>query len=76
MKPTSKQLDILRHSLGWPKNYRNHFSTGDGSKDFADCEALVAAGLMERREISWIPDNVYFVTELGRAVAESGGEQP
>lgn len=46
---TDKQRDILRHTLGVGRGrigWRNHFCTGPGSDDYADCEALVAAGLM------------------------------
>jgi hypothetical protein len=47
---SKRQLEILRHALGWPKNYRNRFCTWPGTKDYADCEALVA----ERRD--YCPD--------------------
>jgi hypothetical protein len=48
------QLHILQHSLGVDSHgrgnmYRNHFVTCEGTTDFPDCEALVAAGMMERR---------------------------
>ena len=49
---TEKQRDILRHALGVGRGrsgWRNHFVTGPGSDDYADCEALVAAGLMTKR---------------------------
>ena len=65
---SQRQRDILRHALGWPKNYRNHFCTGEGSDDFADCEVLVAAGMMARHKKGWVPDTIYTVTEQGRAV--------
>src|SRR6478609_3022343 len=44
-----KQLHILQHSLGLDEHgrgtmYRSHFVTGEGSKDHADCMALVEAG--------------------------------
>lgn len=46
------KLHILQHSLGLNQygegnQYRNHFATGPGSKDFDDCVSLVGAGLME-----------------------------
>lgn len=66
---SQRQRDILRHALGLPKNYRNYFCTGEGSDDFPDCEALVAAGMMVRDKRSWMPDYVYSVTEHGRKVA-------
>lgn len=65
---SQRQREILRHALGWPKNYRNHFCTGEGSNDFADCEALVSAGMMTRNKRDWVPDIIYTVTEYGRAV--------
>ena len=67
---TERQLQIIRHALGWPKDYRNHFVTGEGSKDFADCEALVAEGMMTSHKREWAPDyTIYVVTEKGRAAA-------
>jgi hypothetical protein len=66
---SQQQREILRHALGWPKNYRNHFCTGEGSDDFADCEALVEAGMMTRHKKSWVPDIIYMVTKQGRNVA-------
>ena len=46
-----KLLHILQHSLGLDqygngRQYRNHFVTGPGSKDFDDCRALVSEGMM------------------------------
>ena len=69
---TDRQREILRHALGLNRGvreYRNRFVTGEGSKDFADCEALVAAGLMARHSVAWIPDFTYVVTEIGRRAA-------
>ena len=37
---TKNQQDILRHALGIEqarREYRNHFVTGPGSDDYADC---------------------------------------
>ena len=64
-----RELGILRHALGWPKNYRNHFCTGEGSDDYPVCESLVEAGMMERHERSWCLDNIYVVTAKGREIA-------
>ena len=67
---TERQLQIILHAIGWPKDYRNHFVTREGSKDFAECEALVAAGMMTRHEKDWIHDYfIYAVTEQGRRAA-------
>ena len=62
---SQRQLEILRHAVGWPENYRNHFCTGEGSDDFEDCEALVAAGIMTRHKKGWVPDYIYTVGEQG-----------
>ena len=64
-----RELGILRHALGWPKNYRNYFFTGEGSDDYPVCESLVAAGMMERYEGSWRYDCRYVVTAKGREIA-------
>ena len=74
MTPTPRQIEILRHALGWPKNYRNHFVTGKGSDDFEDCEALTKGGLMIRTRVPFVVDTVYRVTELGRSALNSPGE--
>jgi hypothetical protein len=61
---SERQHGIILHTLGirdGKPGYRNHFCTGEGSDDFADCEALVAAGVMERRTRSWTPDFIYSV---------------
>lgn len=67
---SKKQLGILRHALGWPKNYRNHFCTGKGSDDYDDCEKLVAMGLMICSKVDWLPDDLYRVTVEGRNLVE------
>lgn len=70
---TDKQRDILRHTLGVGRGrmgWRNHFCTGPGSDDYADCEALVAAGLMTKRSGGPLSggDPVYRATDAGEAV--------
>jgi hypothetical protein len=62
---TNRQIHILRHATAWPKCYRNHFVTGEGSKDYEDCEALVTAGLMGKTLAAWVPDEIYLVTNAG-----------
>jgi hypothetical protein len=69
---TNEQRELMRHALGvghGSREYRNHFVTGPGSTDYPDCEALVAAGLMARREGHPLSggDPVYSVTEAGRS---------
>ena len=65
MFTSDKQLDILRHALGWPKNYRNHYNSGPGCDTYEDCEHLVKAGLMRKYVRDWIPDAMYAVTQDG-----------
>ncbi len=66
------QLHILQHSLGLDQygggtQYRNHFVTGPGSKDFANCRALVAGGLMTERAGNELSggDSIFCVTPKG-----------
>lgn len=71
MTITEKQRDIMRHTLGVGRGgtgWRNHFVTGPGSDDYADCEALVAAGLMTKRSAGPLSggDPVYRVTDAGQ----------
>jgi hypothetical protein len=45
-------LHILQHSLGVDQygigsQYRNHFATGPGGKDFSSCQRLTELGFME-----------------------------
>lgn len=50
---TPKQRELARHALGFPNkrnvSYRNHFCAGAGSDDYAEWEAMVAAGLAIKR---------------------------
>lgn len=74
---TSEQRDILRHALGYGRRtapgWRNYFVTGPGTTDHPHCEALVAAGLMTKREGLALSgrDAVYAVTAEGKAVARN-----
>jgi hypothetical protein len=80
----SRGLHILQHSLGVDRfgqgnQYRNHFVTGEGSTDYPDCQALVAAGLMTRQKGGRLTggDDAFFVTEAGKAyVAEHSPPAP
>lgn len=72
----ARGLKVLRHALGLAadgqgKPSRDHFVTGAGSDDFADCVALAEAGLMRRHPPSPLSghDDVFVVTEAGRRVA-------
>ncbi len=73
---TNKQREIILHALGLTRGsreYRNHFVTGPGSDDYADCEALVAAGLMAklRGNVLTGGDPCYVVTDGGRQALEA-----
>lgn len=76
--------DKLRHALGvhayrysgglrWSKPYRNYFCAG--GNDVALFEAMARVGLVKsgRPPSSW-EDQVYTVTEVGRAFALKGIE--
>jgi hypothetical protein len=84
MPISPKQLHILQHSLGLDQYgrgtfYRNHFVTGEGSKDHADCMALVDAGFMIRRAGHPLSggDDVFWVTDAGKsAVVEHSAAPP
>lgn len=73
---TVKQLHILQHSIGADQygrivrgGGRNHFVTGEGSRDHPHCVGLVAAGLMTRRAGSAISggDDIFHVTDAGKS---------
>ena len=67
---TTRQLHILQHALGLDRparEYRNHYCPG--GDDLAECEAMEAMGLMTSRELSWVPDKTYFVSDAGRDIA-------
>lgn len=77
-------LQILQHSLGVDEfghgvQYRNHFATGPGGKDFELCNALVDVGLMRdlgKRDI-WGQMHCFIVTQQGiDAVAAESPKPP
>ncbi|RVI16114.1 hypothetical protein CN200_16335 [Sinorhizobium meliloti] len=79
----AKHLHILQHSLGLDQYgrgtfYRNHFVTGEGSKDHSDCMELVEAGFMTRRANIEIYGGMDFfcVTEAGKAAMLQHSPQP
>ena len=65
-------LQILQHSIGVDQygqgpQYRNHFATGPGGKDFDKCRQLTELGLMEdlgTRKL-WGDMHCFVVTPLG-----------
>ncbi|EJL54888.1 hypothetical protein PMI09_02204 [Rhizobium sp. CF122] len=75
-----KFLHILQHTLGLDQYgrgtfYRNHFVTGEGRKDHADCMSLVDLGFMSVRRDHPLSggDDCFWATEEGKraVVAES-----
>lgn len=78
------KLHILQHSLGLDQygegnQYRNHFATGPGSKDFDDCVSLTELGLMhDFGTRSWTGDmHCFVVTDAGiKYVAENSSKRP
>lgn len=64
------ELGLIRHALGWPKMYRNHYAACPGtSADFA-WSRLVERGLARGPiSASYSPDNFYSVTPGGIALA-------
>ncbi|NLS02288.1 hypothetical protein HGP14_02750 [Rhizobium sp. P32RR-XVIII] len=79
----AKQLHILQHSLGLDPYgrgtmYRNHFVTGEGSMDHADCMALVEAGYMGVRKNHPLAggDDGFWVTEAGKRAAVANSPAP
>lgn len=70
--PNNHHLHILQHSLGVNQygkghQYRNHFCTGKGSKDFEPCKELVAKGLMKEGNGGSLigSDSIFHVTPAG-----------
>lgn len=88
MSEATKKLHILQHAIGrdehgrprYPHNpeFRNHFVTGEGSRDHAACLELVAEGLMRRRSGSAISggDDIFHVTDAGRAYVRENSPPP
>lgn len=79
-----RQLEILQHALGLNQygqgsQYRNHFVTGPGSKDYDDCCALVEAGMMQNKGASPLSggNDCFVVTRAGIShVAENSPPAP
>lgn len=79
-------LHIIQHSLGRDQygqlesgknEYRNHFYTGQGSKDWDACVTAVAQGLMSCRLCPFGGDSMIFhVTDAGRAYMLANSPKP
>lgn len=72
---TPEQIELARHALGLPNSrrtsYRNHFVTGAGCDDYAEWQAMVAAGFAKRRAGNQLSggDDVFWLTEAGAKTA-------
>ncbi len=71
---TTSEMHVMKHSLGWPKRYRNHFCASEGHDDWATIQGLVERGLMR---VGRYPgplsggDTVFIVTADGIAALEA-----
>ena len=67
---TKREIEIIKHALGWPKNYRNYYY--QGGDDIAICESLVSKGAMVEKKIDWVcGGRLFIVTEnMAKEVAE------
>jgi hypothetical protein len=77
---TDRQIDLARHALGLREtrliSYRNHFCAGPGHDDFAEWEAMVAAGFAWKRESKVLPpgDVMFHLTRDGANQALKPGD--
>jgi hypothetical protein len=78
-----KLLRILQHSLGADEfgrgnQFRNHFCTGPGSKDYDACKELVGMGLMNERRGNELSggDSIFRVTGDGKEAMTRESPKP
>lgn len=78
-----QHLHILQHALGLDQYgqgnmYRNHFVTGEGSKDYDQCMTLTSQGLMIRHEGSEISGDmdIFVVTDNGKTAVKERSPKP
>lgn len=66
---TEREIEVMHHALGWPKNHRNYFVTEAESSDGVLWRGLVDRGLATASApCSWMGDmTVYRVSDAGRA---------
>lgn len=61
------RIHLIKHALGWPKNYRNHFSTSDSGPDHTEWCAMTKENLAENISVPFQDTSHTFrVTELGK----------
>ena len=64
---TERELEIMKHAMGWPERYRNYFAAG--VKDLETCESLARKRLMVYRNGSKTEVyHVYHVTQAGQEI--------
>jgi len=72
---TDKQLDLMRHALGYnysPRHDRNNFCAGIGTEDHGEILKLCEAGLMRAgRTINEGTSRYYVVTDEGHAMVSA-----
>ncbi len=78
---TPSQLQILQHALGVDrygqgKRYRSHFCTGPECNNWDDCQALVAADLMQEHKSSQLSGGNSIFTVTGSGVLAMITESP
>lgn len=65
----ARHIDLIKHALGWPKMYRNHFVAEFDTPDYFDWIELTERGLATRMHVTEIPyGDVFHVTDAGRAM--------
>lgn len=78
MSPEQKEL--ARHALGLPnaqrRSYRNRFMAGEGHDDYANWQAMVAAGYAYKREkpLAYGGDDLFWLRKVGAELALLPGE--
>jgi len=75
-----RQIALARHALGLKPgclvSYRNRFLAGPGHPDYADWQAMVAAGQAKRLESEYLPpgDVLFYLTRAGAEAALLPGD--
>lgn len=74
---TIKQVRNMAHATAWPRDYRNHYVTGN-DQDSRLWDLLVEWGLARKLPPrDWLPGAAFVVTEAGKDVLrELGSEVP
>jgi hypothetical protein len=78
---TPRQIELARHALGLRPSclvsHRNRFLAGPGHPDYADWQAMVAAGQAKRLESEYLPpgDVLFHLTRAGAELALLPGDK-